>query len=107
MVRVPPPTTLLRGRTGPEDEGRAEDDALLLLAVAAGCEPPEGFPAVEGLPPVDGLEPLDGVPPEEGLAPEDGFAFVDGEFADGVEGLSDAGGGVACANGAPPPPDRL
>ena len=109
MVREPPPTTLLRGRTEPEDEGRAEGETLLLLVVVAGCAPPDGLPAdeglplEEGLPLVAGLELTDGVPPEEGLVPEEGLALVVGELA---EGLSDAGGTFACAKGAPPP-ERL
>ena len=61
MVRVPPPTTLLRGRTEPEDEGRAEGETLLLLVVVAGCEPPDGLPVDEGLPPEEGLELLAGL----------------------------------------------
>ena len=32
VVRVPPPTTLVRGRAEPEEAGRTEADVLLLLA---------------------------------------------------------------------------
>ena len=110
VVLAPPPTTLLRGRTEPEDEGRAEGETLLLLVVVAGCAPPDGLPAdeglplEEGLPLVAGLELTDGVPPEEGLVPEEGLALVVGELADG---LSVTGGTLACATGAPPPPELL
>ena len=118
VVLAAPPTTLVRGRTEPEEEGRAEDDAPLLLAEAADV-PPDGFPADEGVllaagfPPVEGLALVDGLPPVEGLAlvdglpVEDGLALVDGELAEGADGFSDAGGTVACANGAPPPFERL
>lgn len=105
MVREPPPTTLLRGRTEPEVEGRVEEVTPLLFAEVAVCVPPVGFTADEGLPLVEGFAlfvSLDGEPPEEGLDPEDGFAVVDGELADGVDGLSDVGGTLACATGAPP-----
>lgn len=99
----------MRGRTEPEEAGRADDDAALLLAedevlpkglaVVVGLLPDDGLPLAEGFPPVEGLALADGPLPEEGLA------FADGELADGAEGL-EAGGGVACATGAPPP-DRL
>ena len=46
VVRVPPPTTLLRGRTLPVVEGRAGDDATLLAVVD--CAAPDGFPADAG-----------------------------------------------------------
>ena len=111
MVRVPPPTTLVRGRTEPEEAGRATvADALLLLVEVVEWDAPEGFPADEGLPLVEGLALVaglglvDGVPPEEGLVLEEGFALVVGELADG---LSATGGTLACATGAPPPPERL
>lgn len=118
VVLAAPPTTLVRGRTVPEEVGRAEDDAPLLLADVADVLP-DGFPADEGVlpvvdfPPVEGLAPADGLPPVEGLElvdgfpAEDGLALVNGELAEGEDGLSDVGGTVACANGAPPPPERL
>lgn len=90
----------MRGRTEPEEVGRTDDEALLLLVEDEGDVLPEGLVVVAGLLPDDGL------PLEAGLLPDEGFAVVEGELADGVEGL-DAGGGVACANGAPPPPERL
>lgn len=105
VVREPPPTTLLRGRTEPEDEGRTDDEALLLLAEDEDEVLPEGLAVVVGLLPEDGLAAVDGLPFEAGLAPDVGFAAVDGELDDGAEGL-DAGGGVACAIGVPPL-DRL
>ena len=102
MVREPPPTTLLRGRTEPEDEGRAEGETPLLLDE----EEVEALP--EDLVVVVGLLPEDGLPPDEGLAAVDGLPLEDGlEFADGVDGLSATGGTLACATGAPPPPERL
>ena len=102
VVLAPPPTTLLRGRTEPEDEGRAEGETLLLLD----GEEVEALP--EDLVVVVGLLPDDGLPPDDGLAAVDGLPLEDGlEFVDGVEGLSDAGGTLACATGAPPPPERL
>ena len=109
----------MRGRTEPEDEGRADDDALPLLvedeaevlpeglAVVVGLLPEEGLAAVDGLPPEEGLAAVEGLPLEAGLAPDEGFAVMEGELADGVAGLSDAGGTFACANGAPPPLERL
>lgn len=101
VVRVPPPTTLVRGRAEPEEAGRTEADVLLLLAEDEDDVLPEGLAVVEGLLPDEGLLPVDGLLPDEGLA------VVDGELVFGAEGLSDAGGGVACATGAPPPLERL
>ena len=80
--------TLLRGRTEPEEAGRAEDDDVLLdvevrALLEEGLLPEEGF-ALDGLEPVDGLE------------------LVDGVLVFGVVGLSDAGGTFACATGSPP-----
>lgn len=89
----------MRGRTEPDDEGRADDEEPLLLAEDED-DVPEALAVLVGLLPEEGLAVVDGLPLEDGLA------VVEGELADGVEGL-DAGGGVACANGAPPPPERL
>ena len=102
----------MRGRTEPDDEGWADDEAPLLLAGDEADVLPDGLAAVAGLlpddgfPPVEGLALGDGLPLDAGLAPDEGFAVVDGELADGVEDLG-AGGGVACATGAPPPEERL
>ena len=106
VVLAAPPTTLVRGRTEPEEEGRAEDDAPLLLAEAADV-PPDGFPADEGALLAAGFPPVEGLALVEGLPPVEGLALVDGELDEGADGFSDAGGTVACANGAPPPPERL
>ena len=94
MVRAPPEITLVRGRTEPEEAGRAEADALLLLADDEVDVLPEGLAVVEGLLPIEGLLPDEGLPLDAGLAPDAGFAVVDGELADGA-GFSAAGGGVA------------
>lgn len=92
MVRAPPETTLVRGRTEPLDDGRTEAVAPLLEEEE---ELPEGFALPEGLLLVDGLLPDEGrLPPDEGLAP------VDGVLAFGVVGFSAAGGTFACATGA-------
>ena len=96
----------MRERTEPEEAGRADADALLLLAEDEVDELLEGFAVVEGLLPEEGLLPDDGLPLDEGLAPDAGFAVVEGVLVAGVEGF-DAGGGVACATGAPPPEERL
>ena len=77
-----------------EDEVPTED-----LAVVVGLPPEDGLPPIEDFPLVEGLALVDGLPPEEGLV------SVDGELAEGVEGL-EAGGEVACATGVPPL-DRL
>ena len=92
MLRPLLEITLLRGRTEPEDAGRAADVDVLLLVVVralleAGLLPEEGF-APDGLEAVDGLE------------------LVDGVLVFGVEGVSLAGGTFACATGSPPL-DRL
>lgn len=100
VVRAVPPTTLVRGRTEPEDEGRADEVALLLLVEVVDALP-------EGFAPVEGLALEEGLPPDDGLALEEGLALGDGELADGADGCSDAGGTFACANGAPPPLERL
>ena len=92
-VLAPPPTTLVRGRTLPEEVGRTVEEALL-LAEDEDDVLPEDLAEVEGL------------LPDEGLPLEEGFALVDGELADGAEGF-DAGGGVTCATGALPPEERL
>lgn len=92
-MRVPPEITLLRGRTEPEDDGRAVDDEVLLdVEVRALLE--------EDLPLVDGFVP-------EGLVPEEGLELVDGVLVFGAAGVSFAGGIFACATGAPPPLERL
>ena len=95
----------MRGRTEPDEAGRAAD-ALLLLAEDEVDVLPEGLAVVEGLLPVDGLLPDEGLPLDEGLAPDDGLAVVEGELADGA-GFSAAGGDVAWATGALPPEERL
>ena len=87
-MRVPLEITLLRGRTEPEEDGRAEDDEVLLdVEVRA--------PLEEDLPLVDGFVP-------DGLAPDEGLELVDGVFVFGAAGFSDAGGIFACATGSPP-----
>ena len=91
---------MVRGRTEPEEAGRAEDFALLLFDDDELDVLPEGLAVVEGLPTEEGL------PPDAGFADEAGFAVAEGELAEGAEGFSEAGGGVACATGAPPE-DRL
>ena len=59
MLRPPPEITLLRGRTEPEDDGRAEDDEVLLdVEVRALLD--EALLLVEGFVP-------EGLLPEEGL----------------------------------------
>lgn len=88
MLRPPLEITLLRGRTEPEDAGRAADGDVLLLVVVralleAGLLPEEGF-APDGLEPVDGLE------------------LVDGVLVFGVAGVSLSGRTFACATGSPP-----
>ena len=98
-MRAPPGITLVRGRAEPLDAGRETGDALLL------AEEEVEVP-LEGLAVVEGLLPEDGLPLDEGLAPEVGLADVEGVLADGVDGF-DAGGGVACATGAPPPDECL
>ena len=95
----------MRGRTEPEEAGRAEADALLPLADDELEALPEGLDVAEGLLPEEGLLPDDGLPPDVGLLPDAGFAVVEGELADGA-GLSAAGGGVAWATGSPPPPEE-
>ena len=98
-VLAPPPTTLVRGRTLPEEAGRTVEEALLLAEDENDVLP-------EDLAEVEGLLPDDGLPLDEGFAVDEGFALVDGELADGAEGF-DAGGGVTCATGALPPDERL
>ena len=93
MVRLPPPITLLRGRTEPVEDGRAAADDVLLEAEVWDLPPEEGLPLAEGLEP-------DGLGLEEGLEP------VDGVLAFGAAGFSADGGTFACATGAPPL-DRL
>ena len=95
MLRVPVEITLLRGRTDPEDAGRAEEDDMLLVEEAcellgAGLLLVEGFALVEGLVPVDGFAPVD----------------VGEAVVFGATGFSEAGGTFACATGSPPL-DRL
>ena len=104
---MPPPTTLVRGRAEPEEAGRTEADVLLLLAEDEDDVLLEGLAVVEGLLPDEGLPPDEGLLPVDGVLPDEGLAVVDGELVFGAEGLSDAGGGVACATGAPPPLERL
>ena len=87
MLRVPVDITLLRGRTEPEDAGRAADVEVLLLVVVRAL-----------------LEA--GLLLEEGFAPVVGFVPVEGALVFGAVGVSDAGGTFACATGSPPL-DRL
>ena len=81
--------TLLRGRTEPEDAGRAEvADVLFVVEARELLE--EGLPLAEGFAEVDGFAP--------------------GEVGEvvvfGATGFSEAGGTFACATGSPPL-DRL
>lgn len=92
VLRVPLEITLLRGRTEPDEEGRAEADEALL-------EEDCGLLEV-GLLPEEGLEP-------EGLDPVEGLEPVDGVLVFGAAGFSEAGGIFVCATGAPPPLERL
>jgi len=87
VVRPPPEITLLRGRTEPEEDGRAEEDDMLLEVEVC-----------------DLLE--EGLLPEEGFE-LDGLELVDGVLVFGAAGLSVAGGTFACATCSPPPLERL
>ena len=90
MVRVPLGITLLRGRTAPEEEGRATVDVVLLeVEVCVLLE--EGLLLADGFALVDGLLPV-----------EDGDVFVFGAV-----GFSATGGTFVCATGSPPPLYRL
>ena len=86
--------TLLRGRTEPEDAGRAEVEDVLLAEEARELLD-DDLPLDEGFAEVDGLAPA-------GLAPDD----VGDVLVFGAKGVSDAGGTFACATGSPPL-DRL
>ena len=95
MVRAPVEITLLRGRTEPEDAGRAEVDDVLLVVVAREL-------LEEGLLLAEGFEPDDGLLPVDGFAPvEEGDVLVFGAAGD-----SFVGGTFACTTGSPPL-DRL
>ena len=94
MLRVPVEITLLRGRTEPEDAGRAEAvDEVLVVEARELLD--DDLPLDEGFAEVDGLAPA-------GLAPDD----VGDVLVFGAEGVSDAGGTFACATSSPPL-DRL